>query len=52
MKFRDKEYQFISDMYDRREFQGTMYIPVRAKEVLTVIKRRTLELQGYINAHK
>ena len=52
LKFRDKEYQFISDMYDRREFQGTMYIPVKAKELLTVTKRRALELQGYLNAHK
>ena len=52
IKFRDKEYQFISDMYDRKKFQGTMYIPVRAKEVLTVTKRRALELKGYLNAHK
>lgn len=52
IKFRDKEYQFISDMYNRIKFQGTMYIPVRAKEVLTVTKRRALKLKGYLNAYK
>ena len=52
IKFRDKEHQFISDMYSRRKFQGTMYIPIRAKNILTVTKTRALELKGYLNAHK
>ena len=52
IKFRDKEYQFISNMYNRTKFMGTMYIPIRTNKMLHVTKQRALELQGYLNAHK
>ena len=52
IKFRDNEYQFIADMYDRREFSGTMYIPMRSMDVMQVTKKRTLELIKYLKKHK
>ena len=52
LKYRDSEIQFIEDMYYRREFSGTMYIPMRAMDKLQVTKARTIELIKYLGKHK
>lgn len=45
--YRDLEIKNISAIYGLLE--GTMFIPMRANEVLEITKNRTLKLQGYLS---
>lgn len=47
LKFRDDEFEFIAAYYDN--FQGTMYIPMRANAMAQVVKERTIKLRSYLN---
>lgn len=46
LKHRDLEYKLIGSVYAHK--QGTMYIPVRAMNILTLTKNRALELNSYL----
>lgn len=46
IKFRDLEFENIDSIYDL--FSGTMYIPMRLNEKMDLVKRRTLQLGGYL----
>jgi uncharacterized protein YecT (DUF1311 family) len=46
LKHRDLEYKLIGSVYAHKE--GTMYIPVRAMNILTLTKNRALELNSYL----
>ncbi|HEX8852856.1 MAG TPA: lysozyme inhibitor LprI family protein [Pyrinomonadaceae bacterium] len=46
LKYREREFALIDALYARME--GTMYIPMHAEERLRVVKRRALELAGYL----
>jgi len=45
--YKELEIKNISAIY--ASFEGTMYIPMRAQEILEITKSRTLELQGYLS---
>ena len=45
--YRDAEYALIDAAYEKME--GTMYIPMRAEDRLRVVKKRALELAGYLD---
>jgi uncharacterized protein YecT (DUF1311 family) len=47
IKYRDLEFKLIDSVYDT--LQGTMYIPMRIDSRMEVIKRRALELKGYLD---
>jgi uncharacterized protein YecT (DUF1311 family) len=46
LKYRDSSFKFIDSLYDT--LQGTMYIPMRIDARMEVIKKRALELKGYL----
>ena len=50
IKQRDLDFKFIDSLYDT--FEGTMYIPMRIDARLEVIKKRALELKGYVDLLK
>lgn len=47
IKFRDLDFKLIDSVYDT--MQGTMYIPMRVDARMEVVKRRALELKGYLD---
>jgi uncharacterized protein YecT (DUF1311 family) len=47
IKYRDLQFKFIDSIYDT--MQGTMYIPMRIDARMEVIKKRALELKGFLN---
>jgi len=47
IKYRDLEFKFIESIYDT--MQGTMYIPMRIDARMEVIKKRALELKGFLD---
>lgn len=47
IKFRDLNFKLIDSVYDR--MQGTMYIPMRVDARMEIVKRRALELKGYLD---
>jgi uncharacterized protein YecT (DUF1311 family) len=50
IKYRDLEFKLIDSIYDT--LQGTMYIPMRIDARMEVIKKRALELKGYLDLAK
>lgn len=50
MKFRDKEFQLIEQIYSQLE--GTMYIPMLVNSRLVIVKQRTLQLKEHLNLLK
>jgi uncharacterized protein YecT (DUF1311 family) len=44
--FRDLEFKNIDSIYDKLE--GTMYIPMKLNEKMEIVRRRTLQLDGYL----
>lgn len=47
IKFRDLDFKLIDSVYDT--MQGTMYIPMRVDARMEVVKKRALELKGYLD---
>jgi uncharacterized protein YecT (DUF1311 family) len=47
IKYRDLDFKFIDSVYDT--MQGTMYIPMRIDARMEVIKKRALELKGFLD---
>jgi uncharacterized protein YecT (DUF1311 family) len=47
IKYRDLEFKFIDTVYDT--MQGTMYIPMRVDARMEVVKKRALELKGFLD---
>ncbi len=46
IKFRDLDFKLIDSLYDT--MQGTMYIPMRIDARMEIVKKRALELKGYL----
>lgn len=46
IKFRDLEFKNIDSIYDL--FSGTMYIPMRLNEKMELVRRRAMQLDGYL----
>ena len=44
--FRDLEFKNIDSIYDKLD--GTMYIPMRLNEKMEIVRRRTIQLNGYL----
>lgn len=51
IKHRDSEIELIKTMYSRREFSGSMHIPMQAMDELLVTKERVLTLYRYLSLH-
>ncbi len=47
LKYRDLDFKLIDSVYDTME--GTMYIPMRVDDRMEVVKKRALELKGYLD---
>jgi uncharacterized protein YecT (DUF1311 family) len=47
IKYRDLDFKLIDSVYDT--MQGTMYIPMRIEARMEVVKKRALELKGYLD---
>ena len=47
IRHRDLEFKFIDSVYDT--MQGTMYIPMRIDARMEVIKKRALQLKGFLD---
>jgi uncharacterized protein YecT (DUF1311 family) len=47
IKYRDLDFKLIDSVYDTK--QGTMYIPMRIDARMEVVKKRALELKGYLD---
>lgn len=47
IKYRDLDFKLIDSIYDT--MQGTMYIPMRIDARMEVIKKRALQLKGYLD---
>jgi uncharacterized protein YecT (DUF1311 family) len=47
IKYRDLNFKLIDSIYDT--MQGTMYIPMRIDARMEVVKKRALELKGYLD---
>ena len=50
IKFRDLEFKLVDSVYDT--MQGTMYIPMRVDARMEVIRKRALDLKGYLELIK
>jgi uncharacterized protein YecT (DUF1311 family) len=48
IKYRDLDFKLIDSLYDDT-MQGTMYIPMRIDARMEVVKKRALELQGFLD---
>jgi uncharacterized protein YecT (DUF1311 family) len=46
LKYRDLDFKLVDSVYD--SMQGTMYIPMRIDARMEIVKKRTLELKGYL----
>jgi len=49
---RDLEFVFLNEMYNRKEFSGSMFSNMRNMDVLNVVKNRVLILTRYAKRHK
>src|SRR5260221_6185046 len=47
IKYRDLDFKLIDALYDT--MQGTMYIPMRIDARMEVIKKRALQLKGFLD---
>lgn len=47
IKYRDIDFKFIDSVYDT--MNGTMYIPMRIDARMEVVKKRALELKGFLD---
>lgn len=47
IKFKDSELKFIDKIYSMKE--GTMYVPLNLENKVQIIRKRTLELKGYLD---
>ena len=47
IKYKDLDFKLIDSLYDT--MQGTMYIPMRIDARMEVIKKRALELKGFLD---
>ena len=47
IKYRDLDFKLIDALYDT--MQGTMYIPMRIDARMEVVKKRALELKGFLD---
>src|SRR3979409_122907 len=47
IKYRDLDFKLIDSLYDT--MQGTMYIPMRIDARMEVVKKRALELKGFLD---
>lgn len=47
IKYRDLNFKLIDSLYDT--MQGTMYIPMRIDSRMEVVKKRALELKGFLD---
>jgi len=47
IKYRDLDFKLIDSIYDTT--QGTMYIPMRIDAHMEVIKKRALQLKGFLD---
>jgi len=50
IKYRDAEFKLIDSIYS--SLQGTMFTPMRAGDRVEIVKKRTLELESYIELMK
>lgn len=50
--YRDTEFTFLKEMYNRKEFSGSMYSNMNNMDALNVVKNRTLVLTRYAKRHK
>ena len=50
IKHRDLDFKFIDAIYDTMD--GTMYIPMRIDARMEVVKKRALELKGFVDLIK
>ena len=50
LKYRDSQTRFINEMY--QQFQGTMYIPMRAAAELEITRARALELTHLLEVYE
>jgi uncharacterized protein YecT (DUF1311 family) len=50
IKHRDLDFKFIDSVYDTMD--GTMYIPMRIDARMEVVKKRALELKGFLDLVK
>ena len=50
IKYRDINFKFIDSVYDTMD--GTMYIPMRVDARMEVVKKRALELKGFLDLVK
>jgi uncharacterized protein YecT (DUF1311 family) len=48
--FRDAQIKFIDSCYD--QYDGTMYIPMRASAIMEVTRARALDLTARLEVHK
>ena len=51
IKQRDLEFKFLTKMYYRQRFSGSMYSNMHNMDVLNVVKSRVLMLTKYLNRH-
>jgi uncharacterized protein YecT (DUF1311 family) len=47
IRYRDLDFKLIDSLYDT--MQGTMYIPMRIDARMEVVKKRALELKGFLD---
>ena len=47
IKYRDLDFKLIDTLYDT--MQGTMYIPMRIDARMELVKKRALELKGFLD---
>jgi uncharacterized protein YecT (DUF1311 family) len=50
IKYRDLEFKLTDSVYS--SMQGTMYIPMHADHRMEIVKKRALELKGYLDLLK
>ena len=50
LAYRDAQIAFINSCYD--QYDGTMYIPMRASAIMEVTRSRALELKHRLDVHK
>lgn len=50
LKYRDLDFKLIDSVYDT--MQGTMYIPMRIDSRMEVVKKRALQLKGFLDLIK
>jgi uncharacterized protein YecT (DUF1311 family) len=46
IQYRDQDFKLIDSLYDT--LQGTMYIPMRIDARMEVVRKRALQLKGFL----